>query len=235
MPTATPPPTPQHADGSAVYRREEESVLKRKGGGGQRDRPRRVSSTRSLVSLFESKTAAAAASSSSSSSSSLLDRTLCALFDVAFRAKIDEGVLAREKDAVLSEISMLSTADYRLRIDQLSDLHKETMLPSRIPLGTVESIRNLSAERVREFYTQFYQPNRAHVYIVGDIDVLSTKKSLERSMSSTVPSSSSSPFPIPSFSSPSSYASSSSSSSSASGSSSSSSGGGGGGGGLVVR
>ncbi|GAB5363243.1 hypothetical protein AAMO2058_000866900 [Amorphochlora amoebiformis] len=101
------------------------------------------------------------------------DMVTCALQvlrDIAFDAQMDEERINKERKAILSEISMMSTLEYRMTAKEIKELHKENILPRRLPVGMSNVVSNVSAATVRRFYEQFYQPNRGSLFLVGDMD-----------------------------------------------------------------
>ena len=77
----------------------------------------------------------------------MLPRALEALCDV-FEAKCEKSRLEKERAAVLSEMTMVNTIDYRVECQILAALHAENMLSRRFPIGkliilhlTLRSIR----------------------------------------------------------------------------------------------
>ncbi|KAL8427666.1 hypothetical protein Efla_007085 [Eimeria flavescens] len=77
--------------------------------------------------------------------------------------------LLKEKAAVISESSLVNTIFYRREQAQLSKLHSDTLLPSRFPIGDMDLLRRWSIEEVRSFFSRFYRPENASLYIVGDV------------------------------------------------------------------
>jgi secreted Zn-dependent insulinase-like peptidase len=64
----------------------------------------------------------------------MLPRALEALCDV-FEAKCEKSRLEKERAAVLSEMTMVNTIDYRVECQILAALHAENMLSRRFPIG----------------------------------------------------------------------------------------------------
>lgn len=85
------------------------------------------------------------------------------------KSQFSEERLLKEKAAVLSESSLVNTIFYRKEQVQLAHLHRDTILPSRFPIGNMDLLRQWSLDEVRTFYDRFYRPENAALYIVGDI------------------------------------------------------------------
>ena len=50
-------------------------------------------------------------------------------------ARVEEGRLEKERQAVLSEMTMVNTIEYRVECQILSTLHRENRLAKRFPIG----------------------------------------------------------------------------------------------------
>lgn len=100
----------------------------------------------------------------------MLPMALDALSEV-LEARFEESRLEKERAAILSEMSMVNTMDYRVECQILSALHAENKLALRFPIGKEELIRSWTLEDVKTFHRTHYRPDNAHLYIVGDVDV----------------------------------------------------------------
>ncbi|CAM9381441.1 unnamed protein product, partial [Discosporangium mesarthrocarpum] len=100
----------------------------------------------------------------------MLGRALGALCDV-LEAVVEESRLEKERSAVLSELTMVNTIDYRMECQILAALHAENQLSRRFPIGKDHLIRNWSSKDVLEFHRAHYRPENAMVYCIGDLDL----------------------------------------------------------------
>jgi predicted Zn-dependent peptidase len=76
-------------------------------------------------------------------------------------ARFEESRLEKERAAILSEMSMVNTMDYRVECQILSALHAENKLALRFPIGKEELIRSWKLEDVKVPHTHelfFYSP-----------------------------------------------------------------------------
>jgi hypothetical protein len=64
-------------------------------------------------------------------------------------ARFEESRLEKERAAILSEMSMVNTMDYRVECQILSALHAENKLALRFPIGKEELIRAWTLEDVK--------------------------------------------------------------------------------------
>lgn len=84
---------------------------------------------------------------------------LFAKADVKREAKVIESE-RRTRESTASQIGDALTAF----------LHPDTLITRRSPIGTPESVRRATAERLREFYRTWYRPSRMTLIAVGDAD-----------------------------------------------------------------
>eukprot|EP00252_Welwitschia_mirabilis_P010086 TRINITY_DN231_c0_g1_i1.p1 TRINITY_DN231_c0_g1~~TRINITY_DN231_c0_g1_i1.p1 ORF type:complete len:1279 (+),score=278.22 TRINITY_DN231_c0_g1_i1:185-4021(+) len=104
------------------------------------------------------------------SDESLLPVVLDALHEIAFQPKFLPSRVEKERRAVLSELQMMNTIEYRVDCQLLQQLHSENKLGSRFPIGLEEQIKRWDPEALKRFHERWYFPANATLYIVGDID-----------------------------------------------------------------
>lgn len=100
----------------------------------------------------------------------LLPFVLDALHEIAFQPKFLSSRVEKERRAVLSELQMMNTIEYRVDCQLLQQLHSENKLGSRFPIGLEEQIKKWDVEAIKRFHERWYFPANATLYIVGDID-----------------------------------------------------------------
>jgi predicted Zn-dependent peptidase len=100
---------------------------------------------------------------------SMLPMALDALVDV-MEARCEPSRLEKERAAVLSEMTMVNTIEYRVECQILSTLHRENRLAKRFPIGKESLIRTWQADDVKSWHRQHYRPDNVLLYLVGDID-----------------------------------------------------------------
>ncbi|XAR64309.1 C-terminal processing peptidase [Bertholletia excelsa] len=103
----------------------------------------------------------------------LLPSVLDALNEIAFHPKFLASRVEKERRAILSELQMMNTIEYRVDCQLLQHLHSENKLSRRFPIGLEEQIRMWDADKIRKFHERWYFPANATLYIVGDIDNIS--------------------------------------------------------------
>mmetsp|Transcript_36874 Transcript_36874/g.42058 ORF Transcript_36874/g.42058 Transcript_36874/m.42058 type:complete len:1196 (-) Transcript_36874:266-3853(-) len=99
----------------------------------------------------------------------MLPMALEALVDV-MEARVETSRLEKERAAVLSEMTMVNTIEYRVECQILSTLHRENRLAKRFPIGKESLIRTWQNEDVRSWHRTHYRPDNVLLYLVGDID-----------------------------------------------------------------
>jgi len=98
----------------------------------------------------------------------MLHRALEALGEV-LEARFEESRLTKERAAVLSEMSMVNTIEYRVECAILQALHAENRLASRFPIGLKHLIESWKLGDVQKYHQSHYKPGNAILYLVGDL------------------------------------------------------------------
>ncbi|XP_015880000.1 stromal processing peptidase, chloroplastic isoform X2 [Ziziphus jujuba] len=111
-----------------------------------------------------------APTSTKDSDGDLLPYVLDALNEIAFQPKFLASRVEKERRAILSELQMMNTIDYRVDCQLLQHLHSENKLSKRFPIGLEEQIKKWDVDKIRKFHERWYFPGNATLYIVGDID-----------------------------------------------------------------
>lgn len=111
--------------------------------------------------------------STKDSDGDLLPFVLDALNEIAFNPKFLASRVEKERRAILSELQMMNTIEYRVDCQLLQHLHSENKLSKRFPIGLEEQIKRWDADKIRKFHERWYFPANATLYIVGDIDNIS--------------------------------------------------------------
>jgi len=106
---------------------------------------------------------------------SMMPYALDALSEV-MEAKSENSRLEKERQAVLSEMTMVNTIEYRVECQILATLHRENRLAKRFPIGKEVLIKNWKQRDVLTWHRTHYRPDNVLLYIVGDVDVNDTIK-----------------------------------------------------------
>lgn len=112
------------------------------------------------------------------SNTPMLPMALDALVDV-LEARVENSRLEKERAAVLSEMTMVNTIEYRVECQILSTLHRENRLAKRFPIGKEVLIRNWQNDDVRTWHRTHYRPDNVLLYLVGDLDPATAEKTIQ--------------------------------------------------------
>ncbi|HEX5068577.1 MAG TPA: insulinase family protein [Vicinamibacterales bacterium] len=100
----------------------------------------------------------------------VLNRALTVLEDWAHQVTFDSVEIEKERGVVLEEWRMRQGAALRMGDQQFAALVRGSRYADRSPIGTPESIRTFTAQRLRDFYRDWYRPDMMAVIAVGDFD-----------------------------------------------------------------
>lgn len=100
-----------------------------------------------------------------------IDTGLMIMRETTNRLKLDAGAIDRERGIILSEERARDNPEYRNIKERFGFYLKGQPLPTRWPIGTQETIKNVPREEFVQFYQGNYRPERTLLVIVGDIDV----------------------------------------------------------------
>jgi len=107
----------------------------------------------------------------------MLPMALDALVDV-MEARVESSRLEKERQAVLSEMTMVNTIEYRVECQILGTLHRENRLAKRFPIGKEVLIRSWTTDDVKTWHRTHYRPDNVLLYVVGDLDVSEVEKTI---------------------------------------------------------
>jgi zinc protease len=106
------------------------------------------------------------------------------LADCMQNVRFDPEHLASEVKAVVQELNMGKDNYWRMLILKAIELSFAPNHPYHIPvIGYKEDLLNLTADRIKAFYTRHYSPDRATLFVVGDIDADEMMRSIEEQFS----------------------------------------------------
>src|SRR5918992_379564 len=100
----------------------------------------------------------------------LVEKGLQALADFAGGMTLDPAEIDKERGVVIEEWRGGLGAGARLRDQQIPVLYYKSKYAERLPIGKPEVLKTFKPERLRDFYTTWYRPDRMAVVAVGDID-----------------------------------------------------------------
>lgn len=100
----------------------------------------------------------------------LIDTGLMLMRETASELTIAPDAVNRERGIILSERRARDTYALRNLVEQFRFLYHGMTLVDRMPIGTEDVIRNAPAQRLRDFYQDYYRPERTTLIVVGDMD-----------------------------------------------------------------
>jgi len=106
----------------------------------------------------------------------VIDRAFLALEDWAHNVTFDPQEVDMERGVVLEEWRLGLGADERMRDKQFPVLLKGSRYAERLPIGTPETLRSFSYDKLRRFYNDWYRPDLMAVIAVGDFDVAAVEQ-----------------------------------------------------------
>ena len=112
----------------------------------------------------------------------MLPMALDALCDV-MEARCEPSRIEKERQAVLSEMTMVNTIEYRVECQILSTLHRENRLAKRFPIGKESLIQSWQQDDVKTWHRTHYRPDNVLLYIVGDLDTEYVEKMVQEKVS----------------------------------------------------
>ncbi len=108
-----------------------------------------------------------------------LDKGILILKNWLNGALLKDVDVEKEKKIILEEYLFHQSADRRLLHKYLPTILQDSKYAKRLPLGTVENIKNLTPKNLRKFYSDWYRPDLAAVIVVGDIDKETAEKKIK--------------------------------------------------------
>ena len=100
----------------------------------------------------------------------VIDRSLLILEDWARDVSFDPAEIDKERGVILEEWRLGLGADERIKNAQFPILLKGSRYAERLPIGSPDIIRNVSHDRLKQFYADWYRPDLMAVVAVGDFD-----------------------------------------------------------------
>ena len=98
----------------------------------------------------------------------VMDRSLTILEDFAHSVSFDEVEIDKERGVILEEWRLGLGAGERIRDAQMPVLLKGSRYAERSPIGKPEIIRNVSYDRLKQFYTDWYRPEHGKITHLSD-------------------------------------------------------------------
>ena len=99
-----------------------------------------------------------------------LDTGLTLFREIGERLILDPKLVEAEKGVILSEERVRDVPQYRMAKANLGNALAGTRAVKRWPIGTVDTIKAATPQRLRAYYEANYRPDNATLIVVGNID-----------------------------------------------------------------
>ena len=109
----------------------------------------------------------------------VLDKALLILEDWAHNLTFDPTEIEKERGVVMEEWRLGRGAGMRMTQKIFPVILKDSRYAERLPIGKPEIIQNGKAERLKQFYSDWYRPDLMAVVAVGDFDKAAVQKMVE--------------------------------------------------------
>ena len=108
-----------------------------------------------------------------------LEKAFLILEDWAHGLSFDPVETEKERGVVMEEWRLGRGAGMRMLQKLFPLILKDSRYAERLPIGKPEIIQNGKAERLKQFYTDWYRPDLMAVIAVGDFDKAAVQKMVE--------------------------------------------------------
>src|SRR5436190_2557072 len=109
----------------------------------------------------------------------VLEKAFLILEDWAHGLSFDPAETEKERGVVMEEWRLGRGAGMRMTQKIFPVILKDSRYADRLPIGKPEIIQNGKAERLRQFYSDWYRPDLMAVVAVGDFDKAAVQKMME--------------------------------------------------------
>ena len=113
----------------------------------------------------------------------ILSQALLILEDWARGLSFESGEIEKERGVVREEWRLGRGASGRIRDQILPVLLGGSLYAHRLPIGDMDVVMNTPADRVRDFYHEWYRPELMALVIVGDVDAAAIEERIVRQFS----------------------------------------------------
>ena len=113
----------------------------------------------------------------------MLKTSLLVLHDWACAVTFDPEEIEKERGVIVEEWRMrMLGIQGRISDKEISVLMKDSRYGDRLPIGDMEIIKNISRERIVDFYEKWYRPENMAVIAVGDVDTAVLESAIKEIM-----------------------------------------------------
>jgi zinc protease len=100
----------------------------------------------------------------------VVEKGMLFMSDVAMRLSLDQALVDAERPVIVEEKRTRASARQRVQDQVYARLAPESTLGRRLPIGIEPTIKSMTRDDFREYYTRWYVPSNMTVIVVGDTD-----------------------------------------------------------------
>ncbi len=115
--------------------------------------------------------------------SDLIEKAFQVLEDWAHQVTFMDKDIDDERGVIVEEWRLGLGANDRMRKKYLPVILQGSRYADRLPIGSMDIVKNAPYSELRDFYKDWYRPNLMAVAVVGDMDVREMKKKVEQHFS----------------------------------------------------
>lgn len=90
--------------------------------------------------------------------------------DYARGALLLQSEIDRERGVIFAEKRSRDSAGYRAHVKELEFAMKGTIIPQRMPIGILKTLKKIDRSEMKAFYDAWYRPENMVLVLVGDFD-----------------------------------------------------------------
>ncbi len=116
-----------------------------------------------------------------------IDSCLLILHDWSHDLLLEDKEIDKERGVIEEEWRVRRSAQLRLIEKALPIICKDSKYANRMPIGTMEVVKNFPYETLRSYYRKWYRPDLQALVIVGDVDPDDIEQKLQKMFSDIAP------------------------------------------------
>ena len=116
-----------------------------------------------------------------------IDSCILILHDWSHDLLLEDKEIDKERGVIEEEWRMRRSAQLRIIEKALPVLCKDSKYAQRMPIGTMEIVKNFPYETLRNYYRRWYRPDLQALVIVGDVDVDAVESKLKEMFADIAP------------------------------------------------
>ena len=116
-----------------------------------------------------------------------IDTCLLILHDWSHDLLLEDKEIDKERGVIEEEWRVRRSAQMRLIEAALPTLYKDSKYANRMPIGTMDVVKNFPYETLRSYYRKWYRPDLQALVIVGDVDPDDIERKLQAMFADIAP------------------------------------------------